>query len=411
LLVFTGHLANNTLELTLKLCLHVFHDSDTGSKAAGLISTLSDDGLLAPSASALTVALEHAAAAVARLDAALLGHPLAAAWAYRARLDAIRRQAAADGQAIDPWHLAALVEGVRLRLDSGAPLIDRGAILDAARHTLALYRWYSRPDDAQHAAISAAAAHLTTVADIHAPLLGAAYAIHAWLDRGGERPPLRAALATYWVRRGVTVLPCPLLTGAAALAAEVPWTRAVWVGHFLDAIRAEAVDGLALLRLIERSWWHARRAVAGRRRDSHAAAAIDLLAAAPLLSATALAQLLGIAIKNAIRLLDGLVGQGLVSEMTHRSKRRLYGLTHLAPLRAATTAPRRPSGTVIKPVMAAAAEPMGPLVSSPPLLPLERRQFDFSNIDQLLDRTDQAIRRVQNVLAIHQSAYSPFDKR
>jgi hypothetical protein len=96
------------------------------------------------------------------------------------------------------------------------------------------------------------------------------------------------------------------------------------------------------LRLIEHSWFHARHAVAGRRRDSHAAAAIDLLAAAPLLSATSLAQLLGIAIKNAIRLLDGFVVQGLASEMTHRSKRRLYGLTHLAPLRAATTAPRRP---------------------------------------------------------------------
>jgi hypothetical protein len=309
------------------------------------------------------VALEQAAAAVARLDAALLGHPLAAAWAYRAQLDAVRRQAAADGMAIDPWHLAALVEGVRLRLDPAARLSDRGAIFDAARHAFALYRWYSRPDDAQQVAISAAAAHLTTVADIHAPLLGAACAIHAWLDQGGERPPLRAALATYWVRRGVTARPCPLLTGAAALAAAVPWTREIWVGHFLAAVAAEAADSLALLRLIERSWWHARHAVAGRRRDSHAAAAIDLLAAAPLLSATALAQLLGIAIKNAVRLLDGLVVQGLVSEVTHRAKRRLYGLTHLAPLRAATTAPRRPhpgrrpgrpGAAVIEPVDAAA---------------------------------------------------------
>ena len=235
---------------------------------------LPDDGLLAPGASALAVALEQAAAAVARLDAALLGHPLAAAWAYRARLDAIRLQAAADGKAIDPWHLAALVEGVRLRLDSGAPLIDRSAIFDAARHAFALYRWYSRPADAQQAAISAAAAHLTTVADIHAPLLGAAYATHAWLDRGGDRPPLRAALAQYWVDRGVTILPCPLLTGTAALAPETPWRRAVWVGHFLQAVAAEAADGLALLRLIERSWWHARHACrrtpprfACRRRD------------------------------------------------------------------------------------------------------------------------------------------------
>jgi hypothetical protein len=369
-----------------------------------------DNGLPAPSAAALAVAFEHAAAAVARLAMALAGHPLAAAWAYRARLDAVRRQAAADGMMIDPWHLAALVEGVRLRLDPGARLSDRGAIFAAARHALALYQWSSRPDNAQQAAIGAATAHLTTIADNHSPLLGAACAIHAWLDQGGERPPMRAALAAYWVRRGVTAQPCPLLTGAAALAAEIPWTRDIWVGHFLDAVAAEAADGLALLRLIERSWWHARHAVAGRRRDSHAAAAIDLLAAAPLLSATALAQLLGIAIKNALRLLDGLVVQGLVSEVTHRSKRRLYGLTHFAPLRAATTAPRRPhpgrrpgrpGGAVIEPVDAAAGEPPAPLVPASPPPAFERRPFDFSAIDQLLDRTDQIIRRAQTVLDQH----------
>jgi hypothetical protein len=43
-----------------------------------------DSGLLVPDAVALAVALEHAAAAVARLAMALAGHPLAAAWAYRA---------------------------------------------------------------------------------------------------------------------------------------------------------------------------------------------------------------------------------------------------------------------------------------------------------------------------------------
>jgi hypothetical protein len=233
--------------LASKLCFNASRNGDTGLKAAELILIiLSDDGLPAPNAAALAMALEPAAAAVARLAMALAGHPLAAAWAYRARLDAVRRQAAADGMMIDPWHLAALVEGVRLRLDPAARLSDRGAIFAAARHALALCQWSSRPDNAQQAAISAATAHLATIADNHEPLLGAACALHAWLDQGGERPPLRAALARYWVERGVT--------------------------------------------------------------------AIDLLAAAPLLSATALAQLLGIAIKNTLRLLDGLVVQGLVSE-------------------------------------------------------------------------------------------------
>lgn len=72
----------------------------------------------APFPVAIAISLEHAAGAVARLDSALSGHPLATAWSWRARLEAIRRQAAVDGQAIDPWHLAALIEGVRFRLGS-----------------------------------------------------------------------------------------------------------------------------------------------------------------------------------------------------------------------------------------------------------------------------------------------------
>jgi hypothetical protein len=47
-------------------------------------------------------------AAVARASTALARHPLLPAVLYRARLDAARRAAAVDGQAIDPWHLAAV---------------------------------------------------------------------------------------------------------------------------------------------------------------------------------------------------------------------------------------------------------------------------------------------------------------
>jgi hypothetical protein len=83
---------------------------------------------------ALAAALEGAARAVARLDSALARHPLAPAWAWRARLDAVRRHAMVDGQVIDPWHLAALIEGVRFRLGGSPALIDRGAVFAAARH-------------------------------------------------------------------------------------------------------------------------------------------------------------------------------------------------------------------------------------------------------------------------------------
>jgi hypothetical protein len=358
----------------------------------------------------VAASLERAAGAVARLDSVLARHPLAPAWAYRARLDAIRRQAAVDGQVIDPWHLAALIEGVRFRLGGSAALIDRGAVFAAAHHGFGLYRWFSAPDGAQQAAIAEATAHLDAVADQHSPLLGAALGVHAWLDRDGERPPLRAALAAYWPRRGVTALPCPLLTGARALHAEVPWVREVWIEHFLDALAEEAEDGIALLVTLERHWFAARRAVAGRRRDSRAAAAVDILAASPLVSATTLGQALGMATKNVTRLLEGFVVLGIASEVTHRSKRRLYGLKHLAPLRETAAAPRRPLPGRRPGRPSAAPFPTGdgnegpaptasvPPPHPPPLPPLERREYEFGELGRWLDLADQAIRRVQRVL-------------
>ena len=58
----------------------------------------------------LFAALERASASFARLDQALTMHPLSSAFLFRFRLDAVRRQAGADGQLIEPWHLAALLE-------------------------------------------------------------------------------------------------------------------------------------------------------------------------------------------------------------------------------------------------------------------------------------------------------------
>jgi hypothetical protein len=366
---------------------------------------------------ALAGDLERTAAMIARLDAALAAHPLRPAWAWRARLDAIRQQAAVDGQVIDPWHLAALSEGVRFRLDHMPVMLDRGVLFAAAQHAFILYRWFSAPDAGQRAAVEQAAAHLEQVGGAYSPLVGAALGVHAWLDQGGERPPIRAALALYWQRRGVTAQPCPLLTGASALGAEIPWVREAWIGHFLEALAAEAADGLALLSLLECHWFAARAAVAGRRRDSRAAAAIDILAAAPLVSATSLGQGLGMATNNATQLLDGFVGLGIVSEVTLRAKRRLYGLKHLAPLRAAAAPPRRPQPgrrpgrpSAALPRMADLASDGGrladsttPLAPSPSLPPLARREFDFSAIDQWLDLADQAIRRVEQVLEQQQS--------
>jgi hypothetical protein len=217
----------------------------------------------------------------------------------------------------------------------------------------------------------------------------------------------------------VLVAPCPLLSAAAALRADVPWARELWSGEFLDAVAQEAEDGITLLASLERHWFAGRRRRAGRRRDSRAAAAVDILAAAPLVSATSLGQALGMATKNATRLLEGFVVLGIASEVTHRSKRRLYGLKHLTPLREIAAPPRRPlpGRRPGRPSTASLAGQDHENASldehglgrppCPPLPPLERREYEFGELDRWLDLADQAIRRAQRLVQKHSGTAMP----
>src|SRR5689334_4593805 len=109
---------------------------------------------------AVAAALARAAAALARLDHALAAHPLRPAFLFRFRLEAVRCQADVDGQAVDPWHLAALLEGLRLRMEGALRIVDRGAVFAAARHALHLHQWLASPDEAQRAETARAAAQL-----------------------------------------------------------------------------------------------------------------------------------------------------------------------------------------------------------------------------------------------------------
>ena len=373
---------------------------------------------------ALAGALAQAAAAIARLDQALAGHQLLPAFLHRARLEAVRRQAAVDGLVIDPWHLAAVLEGCRLRMDGALRIIDRGAILAAARHALDLHQWLVAPDFDQEGDVQRAAQVLAAAAASGAtPLLAAATGLHTWLGGdgrsgghghtggdgdgdgrsgghggGGARPPIRAALVRFWVTQRLLRAPVPL-TGDRALRPDTPWQRDVWMPAFLSALADEAADGLARLVALERAWHAARRAVSGRRRHSRAAAAVDLLAAAPLVSASSLAAGLGMAVKNATLLLDDFCAAGIAIEVTHRSKRRLFGLTGLAPLRDVVRPPYRPEpgrGRGRPPLVAEAAITVPAL---PPVPPLDRRPFDYSDLAQWMTHMEQTIRQARRALS------------
>jgi hypothetical protein len=345
-------------------------------------------------------ALARAAAAFARLDQAAANHPLRPALLYRTRLEAVRRQAAADGQAIDPWHLAASLEGLRLRMDHALRVIDRGVIFEAARHALDQYQWLVGPDFDQEGEVQRAETLLAAQAGT--PLLAAAAGLRQWIDAGAGRPPLRSALVRFWVRQRLLRLPIPL-TGARALQADVQWHNSAWLSVFLAAVADEADDALDLLFALERAWLAARMAVAGRRRHSRAAAAIDILAATPLVSASSLAAGLGMAVKNAAALLEDFRRAGIAVEVTHRSRRRLFGLAGLAPLREVVRPPDRPDPTRGRgrprhleddDLTDNVVLPMPPAS----LTPLDRRQFDYSDLERWIAHTDQAIRHTRRVL-------------
>ncbi len=371
---------------------------------------------------ALAGALEDAAGAIARLDQALAVHPLQAAFLFRARLEAVRRQAAADGAAIDPWHLAALLEGLRLRMEGALHTVDRGAIFAAARTAFGLHQWLTAPDFDQERAVQAAERHLAA-GPAPGTLLGAAVQVRSWLADGGARPAIRAALIRHWTRHRRLGVAVPL-TGARAMAWQAPdgagegaFDSPSWEMRFLAALAAEARDFAQLLRDLEHGWRTARARAGGQRRTSRAAAAIDVLAAAPLLSATSLAGILGMSVKGATGLLDGFVAAGIVVEVTHRARRRLFGLAGLAPLRDGTAPPRRPepgrepgrprrrteeqSVDPPSPLAAPAPTPLAapaPTPRLPAAAPFERPRLDYAALDAAVADCEQAIRATRQAL-------------
>jgi len=155
-------------------------------------------------------------------------------------------------------------------------------------------------------------------------------------------------------------------------------------------------------RHLERAWFAARAALAGRRRHSRAAAAADILAATPLVSATSLAAGLGMAVKNAAALLDAFCAAGIAVEVSHRARRRLFGLTGQAPLRKEVSPPRRPlpGRGRGRPRNIPRDEPVAdlPPPSLPPLTPIERRAFDYSDLEHWMAHLDQTVRQARRTL-------------
>jgi hypothetical protein len=346
-------------------------------------------------------ALARAAGAMARLDQALNGHPLLPAFLYRTRLEAVRRQAAVDGQLIDPWHLAAFLEGLRLSLPDGLRIIERGVIVDAARSAFTLHQWITDPGFDEEDEVRLALKTLVSAPLPDAPLLAAALGAWEWLQNDGTRPPLRSALIRFWVQNHLFRAPVPL-TGPRSLSSEAPVEKAAWLRAFLEALASEALDYHQLLIDLEREWFSARGRVAGRRRNSRAAIAIDVLAAAPLLSATTLAKAIGMSIRSATDLLDEFARDELVIEVTHRAKRRLFALRGLTPLRDEIAPPRRPlpGRRPGRPRLDRPEEEVleSVAIPAPSLSPEARKAIDYSDLETWMAHADDVIRQTRRNL-------------
>ena len=220
---------------------------------------------------------------------------------------------------------------------------DAGALQDAARLALDYHRWLAAPDgDAEEQVLvgpgrarragaptasrclmppgapgsgSSAAGRARRCAP-HWCGAGARWACSAPRCRSPGRP--RSGPTSPGIRR----------SGSAASCGRSPRRR----GRRSTCSSRWSGDGCA-----------ARAAVAaGRRRTSRTPAAVDLLAAVPLVSATTLAAALEMSVKAACAILDELVRLEVAVEVTHRHSRRLFGLAGLAPLRQAAAPPRRP---------------------------------------------------------------------
>lgn len=124
-----------------------------------------------------------------------------------------------------------------------------------------------------------------------------------------------------------------------------------------------------------------------------------------MISATTLAPILGIAVKNAIRLLDGLCAAEIAIEVTHRSKRRLFGLAGLVPLRDVVQPPYRPDPNRGPGPPRLNAIPEAPDVEAevpvlPPLSPIERRAFDYTALEEAMAHVDDVLRRTRHALTV-----------
>ena len=128
------------------------------------------------------------------------------------------------------------------------------------------------------------------------------------------------------------------------------------------------------------------------------------------MSATTLAQAIGMSVKCATELLDRFVATDVAVEVTHRSARRLFGLAGLAPLRAVVRPPDRPDPNrgPGRPRQEIIEDHIIPVVPSwPPLSPIEWRAFDYTALEEAMAHLDTVVRQTRRALSTLATGSTP----
>lgn len=341
--------------------------------------------------------LERTALDVGRLDMALQGHPLFAAWRWRARLEAALSQSSADGLATDRFRLVAALEGLRLNVGHYPSLIDRIGDMRAVNQAFAIVQMNGAPEPEEEQAIRRALCFFDL--DKTAPtLIAALLGLWSWVEKDKDRVVGRAALPRFLAHRGLTATPLPCLCAARAFLGESP-DAADWLDHALSVLEQEALDGLHLLTSMEQAWLKARQKVAAEivKETSRLPSALDALAAAAAISPGGLAKVLNMSLFGASKCLRKLQDLGLACEISGRKSHRLYAMTDLAPVRDEISTPKRPipGRKRGRPTKGALSAPPLPMTASfvAPIPKSDLPPVDLGIIDQLLFETDQAIRK------------------
>lgn len=337
-------------------------------------------------------ALTRTALAFGALDQQLRRHPLREAVLFRARLEAARMCAAVDGLLIDPWQLAASLEGLRPRI-RGQDVYERGSEVDALRYAFEQYQWLARPSAPQEERIAEVLSRAVLPVGRLGMLWGGASAFREWIEAGGARAPFRGALVRLWQKEGGFSGLYPI-TGAVAFRTGTSWDERRWIPAWLNALEYEAAGIRDMAHTLERSWRDARAQAGNQRRNSKAALAIDIIAAHPVISATTLAARLSVSVQAACVLLERFVERGLVVDVTRRSTRRLFALKDFASLRESVRKPRKPlSGR--KRGRPRTSEIMDPqeddVMEDVVFPPLPRWQPDFSELEAAMKQAESVI--------------------